>query len=166
MGHRNIQGMALIDEKTIIATEHGPRGGDEINIISTNSLENYGWPISSYGDHYSNYLKETYASVAPLNKNHQDFGFIEPVFYFTYDEINSNGFSQIISNNFDSSIDYFVTSLNGRTIYNLKIYNELVNLTQFIQTKERIRDIVFVEKYNFYVLLQEDTPKISILLQK
>tara|TARA_B100001093_G_C26793405_1_gene1000012 strand:- start:44 stop:1372 length:1329 start_codon:yes stop_codon:yes gene_type:complete len=166
MGHRNIQGMALIDEKTIIATEHGPRGGDEINIISTNSLENYGWPISSYGDHYSNYLKETYASVAPLNKNHVDFGFVEPVFYFTYDEINSNGFSQIISNYFDSSIDYFVTSLNGRTIYNLKINNELADLTQFIQTEERIRDIVFVEKYNFYVLLQEDTPKISILLQK
>ena len=39
MGHRNIQGMVLIDEQTIIATEHGPRGGDEINIISTNSLE-------------------------------------------------------------------------------------------------------------------------------
>ncbi len=166
MGHRNIQGMALIDEYTIIATEHGPRGGDEINIISTNSLENYGWPISSYGDHYSNYLKETYASVAPLNKNHEDFGFVEPVFYFTYDEINSNGFSQIISNYFDPSIDYFVTSLNGRTIYNLKINNELAELTQFIKTEERIRDIVFIEKYNFYVLLQEDTPKISILLQK
>ena len=166
IGHRNIQGMTLIDDEKVISTEHGPKGGDEINIISIDNVENYGWPISSYGDHYSEYLKTTYASVAPLNKSHKDYGFIEPIFYFTYEEINSNGFSQIISNYFDSTSDFFVTSLNGRTIYNLQVTNGPIELTPFIQTGERIRDIVFVESQKFYILLQEDTPKLSLLIQK
>ena len=45
-GHRNPQGMAAVNEN-IYAIEHGPRGGDEINIIKSNN--NYGWPINSYG---------------------------------------------------------------------------------------------------------------------
>ena len=166
IGHRNIQGMALIYDEKVISTEHGPKGGDEINIISIDNVENYGWPISSYGDHYSEYLKTTYASVAPLNKSHREYGFVEPIFYFTYEEINSNGFSQIISNYFDSTSDFFVTSLNGRTIYNLQVTNGPIKLTQFIQTGERIRDIIFVESKKLYILLQEDTPKLSLLVQK
>lgn len=166
VGHRNIQGMALVDEKKIFATEHGPQGGDEINLISTDIVNNYGWPISSYGIHYTNYLTDKYASTAPLNKSHKDYGFIEPIFYFAIEDIQSNGFSQIIPNYFDPKSDFFVTSLNGRTIYNLKATHEPVDLTQFIYTGERIRDIIFVESYNFYILLQEDTPKLSLLIQK
>ena len=55
-GHRNPQGMVLIKEKNIIvSSEHGPRMGDEINIInlSNSKIENFGWPISSYGVPYS-----------------------------------------------------------------------------------------------------------------
>ena len=46
-GHRNPQGM-FYDEKNnkIWIHEHGPRGGDEINIIEAG--ENYGWPLASY----------------------------------------------------------------------------------------------------------------------
>ncbi|MGY8918931.1 MAG: PQQ-dependent sugar dehydrogenase [Flavobacteriales bacterium] len=50
-GHRNPQGMAinpLTNELWI--HEHGPKGGDEINII--NSGKNYGWPLASYGVNY------------------------------------------------------------------------------------------------------------------
>lgn len=51
-GHRNPQGMAKHPETGKIWThEHGPRGGDEINIIE--SGKNYGWPIISYGINYS-----------------------------------------------------------------------------------------------------------------
>ena len=48
-GHRN-PGSIFVDKNIIISTEHGPRGGDEINLIKQNG--NYGWPISSYGDLY------------------------------------------------------------------------------------------------------------------
>ncbi|MEZ4796721.1 MAG: PQQ-dependent sugar dehydrogenase [Flavobacteriaceae bacterium] len=51
-GHRNPQGMVKHPETGKIWThEHGPRGGDEINIIE--SGKNYGWPVISYGINYS-----------------------------------------------------------------------------------------------------------------
>ncbi|WP_431158537.1 PQQ-dependent sugar dehydrogenase [Winogradskyella poriferorum] len=51
-GHRNPQGMTLHPEtKEIWTHEHGPKGGDEINIIKKG--KNYGWPVISYGVNYS-----------------------------------------------------------------------------------------------------------------
>jgi len=51
-GHRNPQGMSKDPETGAIwINEHGPRGGDEINIVA--SGKNYGWPIISYGINYS-----------------------------------------------------------------------------------------------------------------
>ena len=47
-GHRNPQGMVFNQiTKKIWTNEHGPKGGDEINIIK--SGKNYGWPIITYG---------------------------------------------------------------------------------------------------------------------
>lgn len=51
-GHRNAQGMEIHPEtKDIWTHEHGPKGGDEINIIRKG--KNYGWPIITYGKNYS-----------------------------------------------------------------------------------------------------------------
>jgi glucose/arabinose dehydrogenase len=51
-GHRNAQGMAKHPQTGEIWThEHGPKGGDEINIIK--SGKNYGWPLISYGINYN-----------------------------------------------------------------------------------------------------------------
>ena len=51
-GHRNPQGMAKNPKDgTIWVHEHGPRGGDEINIIQKGN--NYGWPVITYGINYS-----------------------------------------------------------------------------------------------------------------
>lgn len=50
-GHRNPQGMAVHPETgQVWSHEHGPRGGDEVNIIEAGN--NYGWPIISYGINY------------------------------------------------------------------------------------------------------------------
>jgi aldose sugar dehydrogenase len=48
-GHRNIQGLLNLNNE-IFAVEHGPRGGDEINLIEQN--RNYGWPVVSLGTTY------------------------------------------------------------------------------------------------------------------
>lgn len=51
-GHRNPQGMAMNPATgKIWAHEHGPRGGDELNLIQPG--KNYGWPVISYGINYS-----------------------------------------------------------------------------------------------------------------
>ena len=52
IGHRNIQGAAIHPETGELWTvEHGARGGDEINLPEAG--KNYGWPVISYGRHYS-----------------------------------------------------------------------------------------------------------------
>jgi glucose/arabinose dehydrogenase len=51
-GHRNVQGMALNPQSgEIWAHEHGPRGGDEVNVLKAGA--NYGWPAITYGIDYS-----------------------------------------------------------------------------------------------------------------
>lgn len=50
-GHRNPQGLLWdADTQTLLETEHGPRGGDEINIIREG--QHYGWPHETYGTNY------------------------------------------------------------------------------------------------------------------
>ena len=50
-GHRNPQGAALDLDGNLVTVEHGAQGGDEINVIKRGA--NYGWPLISYGVHYS-----------------------------------------------------------------------------------------------------------------
>jgi len=50
-GHRNPQGLAIAQNGTIYEHEHGPRGGDEINVIKAG--RNYGWPITTHGLDYN-----------------------------------------------------------------------------------------------------------------
>ncbi len=50
IGHRHIQGMALHPDGRIFASEHGPLGGDELNLIRPG--QNYGWPVVGWGRDY------------------------------------------------------------------------------------------------------------------
>lgn len=52
-GHRNPQGAALDLDGVLWASEHGARGGDEVNRIEKGA--NYGWPVIAYGRHYSGF---------------------------------------------------------------------------------------------------------------
>ena len=49
-GHRNVQGAALAPDGTLWTHEHGPQGGDEINLPQPG--RNYGWPVITYGENY------------------------------------------------------------------------------------------------------------------
>jgi aldose sugar dehydrogenase len=58
-GHRNPQGLAFDSSTGVLYLhEHGPKGGDEINIIERS--QNYGWPLASYGVNYSGALVSPY----------------------------------------------------------------------------------------------------------
>lgn len=72
-GHRNIQGMVYDSDNNIIyATEHGPRGGDELNIVEKG--KNYGWPVITYGIDYSG------AIISDLTEKE---GLEQPIHYWT-----------------------------------------------------------------------------------
>ena len=88
MGHRNPQGLYYNEKNNyLLEAEHGPEGGDEINFIDLNKddVPNYGWAISSYGEHYggknASFNKKKYIKY-PLHKSHTEHGYIEPVKYF------------------------------------------------------------------------------------
>lgn len=50
-GHRNPQGLARHPDGSIWVSEHGPKGGDELNRLEPGN--NYGWPVITYGEEYS-----------------------------------------------------------------------------------------------------------------
>ena len=50
LGHRNILGLEFDAQGRLWDLEHGPAGGDELNLVKTGA--NYGWPVVSHGDHY------------------------------------------------------------------------------------------------------------------
>lgn len=104
MGLRNPQGMIKVNNEVIL-TDQGPLGGDEVNIFNLDTLDkskpvNFGWPISSYGEHYDRKFKPE----APLYKSHSQYGFIEPAIYYTP----SIGISSITKVNF---------KVNGKLVY-------------------------------------------------
>ena len=72
----------FIKIKLIINTEHGPKGGDEINLnfLDTNNDKNFGWARVSYGKAYPN--EESLFEPDTFKRNHAELGFIEPFKYY------------------------------------------------------------------------------------
>ena len=165
MGHRNQQGLFYDDIlDLIISTEHGQKGGDEVNLIIDNKdkVSNYGWPIASYSNYYG-YETNKIKKNAPFKKSHKDNGFIEPLIYFTP----ALGISQVIKNSsfdFNNNYSYLVTSMAKKKILIINLDNNLNSATvdDEIYLGERIRDIIKFENEN-YLLFLEDSPAIGIL---
>ena len=71
-GHRNILGMDWDGEGRLWEIEHGPAGGDELNLVQEGA--NYGWPTRSYGNHYNG---------DPITDHSEDDGFTKPAAHWT-----------------------------------------------------------------------------------
>ena len=151
-GHRNPQGL-LVQENIILSTEHGPRGGDEINKIEFG--KNYGWPIASYGMKYS--------SNSEYLESHSINGFEEPIFSF----IPSIGISEIIkipdSFNKNWKNNFLVASLNKKSLYRVKFEKNYSKINYFeeIYIGQRIRDIKILNKKIFLAL--ENSGELGVL---
>ena len=66
-GHRHSQGLAVDDtDGTIWMTEHGPKGGDELNRIEAGN--NYGWPAITYGVDYSGAIISPYTEAEGMEQ--------------------------------------------------------------------------------------------------
>lgn len=157
LGHRNPQGLFYDEEENfILETEHGPQGGDEINLIEIdrvyrNETLNYGWPVASAG-----IIGGREASIKyPLVKSHSQNGFIEPLMSF----VPAIGISEI--NKIENS-NYVVSSLVDKSIYlfELQNRNNIVNFRR-VELGERVRDLKVKDGKLFLFL--ENTSSIGIL---
>ena len=151
-GHRNPQGL-MVENNSIIATEHGPRGGDEINLIIQG--KNYGWPLASYGEPYSSQNKDI--QEYKYLKNHADHGFNEPIYSF----VPSIGISEIIKvpDNFSEywKNNFLVTSLGATNIYRILFDKDFSKVIYYekIFIGKRIRDILYLEKFKAFLIALE-----------
>ena len=163
MGHRNPQGLYFDEENNfILETEHGPQGGDEINLIEISKINkekilNYGWAISSAGEHYSGRVernKKKYKKY-PLYKSHIEYGFIEPLKSF----VPSIGISEIVK---VGQNRYVVSSLKDKSLYFFKLNEkkQFIKLDR-VEVGERVRDLRF--NNNKLYLFMEDTASIGVI---
>tara|TARA_B100000767_G_C19703475_1_gene509441 strand:- start:43 stop:1320 length:1278 start_codon:yes stop_codon:yes gene_type:complete len=162
MGHRNPQGLHWDSETdTILSSEHGPIGGDEVNIIKKD--KNYGWPIVSLGENGPDYESD----------DHLAYGFEEPAFYWGLKNDKQNcGPSEItkIPANFlnEKSNSYLLACLSGAdrkwglALYNFVLKNDKLNLIQKIFINDRVRDLkMFDEK--ILVMVLENSHSLAII---
>jgi glucose/arabinose dehydrogenase/cytochrome c2 len=132
-GHRNPQGLTLLKSGQLLSTEHGPRGGDELNIISEGS--NYGWPNVTLGTAYDSYDWD--AGTSPVGSH---AGYTAPLFAW----VPSIAVSQLIEiNNFHArwNGDLLVGSLKASSLYRLRLEAGRVLYSEPIWIGQRIRDL-------------------------
>lgn len=131
-GHRNPQGIAMIDNK-IFSVEHGPMGGDEINVIEKNN--NYGWPYQSFGSEYD------FFEIDKLNINFSNHNL--PLYTF----VPSIGISHISKcpKAYDNYYKPFkclaVSSMRGNSIFFVVYKNNKVFFTERMNFGSRIRKL-------------------------
>lgn len=147
-GSRNAQGLYMDREGIIWATEHGPQGGDELNIIKEG--ENYGWPMETLGIHYNN----TLWPVSGDQGRHDQF--MQPVFAWP-EAIAPSDLIRIENEKFGIwKGDLLVSSLSGMAIHRLRpdIENSRILYDEKIDIGHRIRNIITL--HDGSILLRTD----------
>jgi glucose/arabinose dehydrogenase len=147
-GHRNPQGLVVLDNGEIYLHEHGPRGGDEVNHVQPG--KNYGWPAISYGIDYSGALITPYTELP---------GMEQPLTYWT-PSIAPSGMA------FHQG-SFYVGALKERTVRRLQWNNSKLGeeTTLFADLKERIRDVRSGPDGYLYLLTDSDNGKVMRVKQ-
>ena len=131
-GHRNPQGIIVAKSGEVLSVEHGPEGGDELNLILKD--KHYGWPLRTFGTDYGAY-------VWPLNdKNGSHEGFEQPLMTWT-PAIGPSDLTEISGSESLWENDILISGLRGMSIFRLKRYNQGINFIEKIELDRRIRKI-------------------------
>ncbi len=136
LGHRNPQGLTVDSTGRIWSTEHGPQGGDELNLVEEGG--NYGWPIATYGVDYGTH-------VWPLTEvpgSHDRPGVTQPFHTWT-PAIGISNLHEVDSPSFEYwRGDLLIGSLTDRSLWRVRIRDQRVVVAEPIPIGERVRDIV------------------------
>ena len=134
-GNRNIQGMAFHPTTgELWATEHGQKGGDELNLIQPG--RNYGWPVITYSCEYN--------TCAKIGEGTHKAGMEQPVAWWGPKPVAPSGMAFLTSERYPGwKGQLFIGSLTERALVRLKIEGHQVVEQQRLATalNERIRDV-------------------------
>lgn len=153
-GLRNPQGLALNPwSGDVWESEHGPRGGDEINIPQPG--ENDGWPLATYGIDYS-------GQKIPEFQGAEVAGTTQPVYYWKVSPAIS-GMAFYNSSRFPAwRHSLFIGALAGTSLIRLSLEGDRIVAQERLLTElgERIRDVRVGPDGYLYVLTDQDNGKL------
>lgn len=148
IGHRNPQGLAFHPQTAELwSVEHGPRGGDELNLIKAGA--NYGWPAITYGLEYSGQPIE--------DAIQQQDGMEQPVYYWD-PVVSPSGMSFYNSNRIaEWQNNLFIGALSGKHIVRLLLENNrVVGEERLLQSEgQRFRDVTVNADGLLYAITDE-----------
>ncbi len=149
MGHRNPQGLYVAPDGRIWSTEHGPKGGDELNLLQAGN--NYGWPIVTYGTQYR-------SNTWPRNPSQgRHDGYVKSVFAW----VPSIGIANVIGVEKDLfpawQGDLLIASLRDMTLYRVRVDGQHVSLVEPIPLGVRARDLVEADDGRIYIWAGQQT---------
>jgi aldose sugar dehydrogenase len=132
IGHRVPQGLAATASGRILETEHGPRGGDEMNLLEKGA--NYGWPYVSHGTRYFSY--RPYLDAAAFKEK-----ITGPVFAWVPSVAVTSLFE---SSRFDPAWkgNIVVGSLKAQSLFRLEMAEGRVIFSEPVWIGHRIRDLL------------------------
>ena len=164
-GHRNPQGLYFDQEKArLVETEHGPAGGDEINLIRRGA--NYGWPFVTYGKPHGQAEIEWFSKNSFARYGNHD-NYAKPVYSF----VPSIGIKAItkVKPNSEASLwanNYLLVSGASASLFLIKMEGEAVMFSERIPIfRKSLRDLavtndgtIFISAEDFFVIKPSATP--------
>ena len=144
-GHRNPQGMIYNPETNEIwVHEHGPQGGDEINVVKKGA--NYGWPVVTFGINYDD---------TPITDQTSGPDFTDPIYYWL-PSIAPSGFVFVTSDKYpELKGDLLVGSLKFQYLEHLSLDGKKVTAREkLLEGIGRVRDVVQAPDGFIYVSVE------------
>lgn len=133
LGVRNPQGLVIDLDGNLWETEHGPKGGDELNLLHEG--HDYGWPSVTYGTDYGRYSWP----LNPAQGRHDQYD--KPVFAWVPSIATSN-LIQINGTPRQWDGDLIVSSLRAMSLFRVRVEDGQVRLVEPVLIGERIRDLI------------------------
>jgi len=157
-GHRNPQGLLYDNVAGILYLhEHGPRGGDEINLIEPG--RNYGWPAITYGIEYSGAQVSPYTNLPNME---------QPLLHWT-PSIAPSGFVQLRDSQFTQwDGDFLVSTLAGKELRYVNIENGTIvgQYRMLTERNQRFRDVRQAPDGSVYVLTDSESGQLLRITPK
>jgi len=156
VGHRNPQGLVQGNNGQIFLHEHGPDGGDEVNLLQQGA--NYGWPVVTLGKDYSG------ARISPF-KTYP--GMTDPIVNWTPSIAPSSMLYYTDSQYPMLTNSLLVTSLKAKALYVVKAVSKAYTSSRvFDELGERLRDIAIDHNGNILLLTDGENARVIKLLPK